>query len=247
MDRLIYTAMTGANQALEQQATVSQNLANTHTPGFRAAIDTFRAVPLVGEGLPTRTFVVDSSAGTDFSSGSMEPTGRSLDVAIDGKGWLAVQAPDGKESYTRNGSFQITSNGVLQTRSGLNVVGDSGLITIPPNTEVTIAKDGTISTVPTGSKPEAPVTVGRLKLVNPPEDQMVRGEDGMFRTRDGKNADADGKVTVASGNLEGSNVNAVEAMVNMITLARQFDNQMKMLQTADNDAKAAGQLLSLNG
>jgi flagellar basal-body rod protein FlgF len=247
MDRLIYTAMTGANQALQQQATVSQNLANTHTPGFRAAIDTFRAVPLVGDGLPTRTFVVDSSAGADFSAGSMEPTGRNLDVAIDGKGWLAVQAPDGKEAYTRNGSFQITSGGVLQTRSGLNVVGDSGPITIPPNTEVTIAKDGTISTVPTGTKPAAVVTVGRIKLTNPPEDQMVRGEDGMFRTKDGNNAPADGKVTVVSGNLEGSNVNAIEAMVNMITLARHYDNQMKMLQTADNDAKAAGQLLSLNG
>lgn len=247
MDRLIYTAMSGANQVLGQQATVSQNLANTHTPGFRAAINSFRAVPLVGDGLPTRVFVADSNAGIDFTTGSMEPTGRNLDVAIDGKGWIAVQGPDGKESYTRNGSFQITPNGVLQTRSGLNVVGDAGLITIPPNTEVTIAKDGTISTVPSGTKPIAVATVGRLKLTNPPESQMVRGEDGMFRTQDGKNAAADGKVTVVSGNLESSNVSAVEAMVNMISLARQFDNQMKMLQTADNDAKSASSLLSING
>jgi flagellar basal-body rod protein FlgF len=247
MDRLIYTAMSGANQVLGQQATVSQNLANTHTPGFRAAINTFRSVPLVGEGLPTRVFVADSSAGVDFTAGSMEPTGRNLDVAIDGKGWLAVQAPDGKESYTRNGGFKITSNGILQTQSGLNVIGDAGPITVPPNTEVTIAKDGTISTVPSGSKPAAVVTVGRLKLTNPPESQMVRTEDGMFRTLDGKAAPADSKVTVVSGNLESSNVSAVEAMVNMISLARQFDNQMKMLQTADNDAKAATSLLSING
>jgi flagellar basal-body rod protein FlgF len=176
----------------------------------------------------------------------MQPTGRDLDIAIDGKGWIAVQAPDGKESYTRNGSFQITSTGVLQTRSGLNVLGDNGPITLPPNTEVTIAKDGTISTVPTGTKPAAVVTVGRIKLTNPPEDQMVRGEDAMFRTKDGNNAEADGKVTVMVGNLESSNVNAVEAMVNMITLARQFDTQMKMLQTADNNAKAASQLLNIN-
>ena len=247
MDRLIYTAMTGASQILQQQATVSQNLANNHTPGFRAAIDTFRAVPIVGEGLPTRVFVADSTAGADFSAGPMEPTGRSLDIAIDGKGWLAVQAADGKEAYTRNGSFQITANGVLQTRSGQNVIGDAGPITIPPNTEITIAKDGTISTVPTGTKPAAVVTVGRLKLTNPPEDQLVRGDDGMFRRKDGVPANADAKVTVVTGNLEGSNVNVVEAMVDMITLARQFDNQMKMLQTADNDAKTAGQLLSLNG
>ena len=151
MDRLIYTALSGANPTLGQQATVSQNLANTHTHGFRASINTFRAVPLVGDGLATRVFVTDSNAGIDFTSGTMEPTGRDLDVAIDGKGWLTVQAPDGKESYTRNGSFQITSTGILQTRGGLNVIGDAGLITIPPNTDVSIAKDGTISTVSTGS------------------------------------------------------------------------------------------------
>jgi flagellar basal-body rod protein FlgF len=246
MDRLIYTAMTGASHILQQQAAVSENLANNNTPGFRAAINTFRAVPLEGEGLATRTFVVDSTAGADFTPGTMQPTGRDLDVAIDGKGWIAVETPDGKEAYTRNGSFQTTPNGVLQTRSGLNVVGDAGVITLPPNTEVTIAKDGTISTVPTGTKPAAVVKVGRIKLTNPPEEQMVRGEDGMFRTKDGKNAEADGKVTVMVGNLESSNVNAVEAMVNMITLARQFDTQMKMLQTADNNSKSASQLLNIN-
>lgn len=246
MDRLIYTAMTGASHILQQQAAVSENLANNNTPGFRAAINTFRAVPLVGEGLPTRVFVVDSTAGADFTPGSVEPTGRDLDVAIDVKGWIAVQGPDGKEAYTRNGSFQVTNNGILQTRSGLNVLGNNGPISLPPNTEVTIAKDGTISTVPTGVKPAGVVTVGRIKLTNPPENQMVRGDDGLFRTRDGSAADADGKVTVIVGNLESSNVNAVEAMVNMITLARQFDTQMKMLQTADNNAKSASSILNLN-
>ena len=117
---------------------------------------------------------------------------------------------------------------------------------MPPNAEVTIAKDGTISTVPTGTKPAEVVKVGRIKLTNPPEEQMVRGDDGLFRTRNGNPADADGKVTVVAGNLESSNVSAVEAMVSMITLARQFDTQMKMLQTADNDAKSASQLLNIN-
>jgi len=246
MDRLIYTAMTGASHILQQQAAVSENLANNNTPGFRAAINTFRAVPLEGEGLATRTFVVDSVAGADFTPGTMEPTGRDLDVAIDGKGWIAVQGADGKEAYTRNGSFQITTNGILQTRSGLNVMGDSGPITLPPNAEITIAKDGTISTVPTGAKPAEMAKVGRIKLTNPPEIEMQRGEDGMFRRRDGNAADADGKVTVVGGNLESSNVNAVESMVNMITLARQFDTQMKLLQTADNNAKSASQLLNIN-
>lgn len=247
MDRLIYTAMTGASHTLQQQAAVSQNLANTNTPGFRAVINTFRAVPLVGEGLPTRSFVVDSTSGADFTPGVMQATGRALDVAINGAGWIAVQGQDGAEAYTRNGSFQLSPNGVLQTRTGLNVMGDAGPITIPPDTQVTIARDGTISTVPSTNQVNSVVVIGRIKLTNPPDDQLVRGDDGLFRARDGKEADADANVTITSGNLEGSNVNAVDAMVNMITLARQFDMQMKVLTTADSNARQASRILSVAG
>ena len=247
MDRLIYTAMTGASHVLQQQASVAQNLSNTNTPGYRASINTFRAVPLVGDGLPTRAFVVDSTAGADFTPGIMQSTGRSLDMAVQGQGWIAVQMEDGSEAYTRNGSFQVTPEGVLQTSSGLNVAGDAGPSTIPADTEVSVAADGTISTVPSGPKPSQVVTIGRIKLVNPPENQMVRGNDGLFRTKDGNAAEADANVMVAPGNLESSNVNPVEAMVNMISLARQFDMQMKMLQSADANAKQASTLLSVNG
>lgn len=246
MDRLIYTAMGGASHILQQQASVGQNLSNVNTPGYRAAVNAFRAVPLVGEGLPTRSFVVDSTAGADFTPGVMQPTGRNLDMAVQGAGWIAIQMENGSEAYTRNGSFQVSPEGILQTRAGLNVAGDTGLITIPPNTEVTVGKDGTISTVPTGLPPNQVVLVGRIKLVNPAEEQMVRGDDGMFRTKDGKPAAADIKVKVAPGNLESSNVNTVEAMVSMISLARQFDMQMKMLQSADNNARQASQLLNMN-
>lgn len=246
MDRLIYTAMTGASHVMHQQAAVAQNLSNTNTPGYRAAINTFRAVPLVGAGLPTRTFVVDSTVGADFTPGVMQATGRDLDIAVQGAGWIALQMPDGSEAYTRNGSLQLTPNGVLQTRSGLTVAGDGGPITIPPDTEVTVGTDGTISTVPSGTKPSPVVVVSRIKLVNPPEAQMVRGEDGLFRTKDGSAAAADANVTVAPGNLEGSNVNTVEAMVDMISLARSYDMQMKMLTTADNNAKQAGTILNIN-
>ncbi|OGT22700.1 MAG: flagellar basal-body rod protein FlgF [Gallionellales bacterium RIFOXYD2_FULL_52_7] len=247
MDKLIYTAMTGASHVLQQQAAVSENLANTNTPGFRATLNTFRAVPLVGEGLPTRTFVVDSTAGFDFTPAAFQPTGRSLDVAVNGTGWLAVQGPDGKEAYTRNGSFQISSSGVLQTRNGLNVLSDSGPITIPPGTQLTFAKDGTISTVPEGNQATSVVVVVRLKLVNPDVAKLERGGDGMFRMKDGSTAPADAKTEIAPGNLEGSNVSTVEMMVNMISLARKFDMQMKMLQTADNDAKQASSIMSIAG
>ena len=246
MDRLIYTAMSGASHTMQQQATVGQNLSNVNTPGYRAAVNAFRAVPLVGEGLPTRTFVVDSTAGTDFSQGAMQPTGRNLDLAVQGDGWIAVQLENGSEAYTRNGSLKLSPEGILQTRNGLNVAGDAGFITIPPNTEITIATDGTISTVTSGQLPNQVAVVGRIKLVNPPEAQMVRGDDGLFRTLDGKPVAADVGVKVASGSLESSNVNTVDAMVSMISLARQFDMQMKMLQSADNNAKQASQLLNMN-
>jgi len=247
MDRLIYTAMTGASQVLQQQAAVSENLANVNTPGFRAVLNTFRAVPLMGEGLPTRTFVVDSTPGADFAPGVLQQTGRDLDVAVNGAGWIAVQGPDGKEAYTRNGSFQIAPNGVLQTRIGQNVVGDGGEITIPPDTEVSVAKDGTISTVPSGGQATSVIVVGRLKLVNPPAEQLERGGDGLFRLKGGATADPDAAVGVVPGSLEGSNVNTVEAIVSMISLARKFDMQMKMLQSADNNARQASQIMSLAG
>src|SRR3989338_58412 len=247
MDRLIYTAMTGASQVLQKQAAVSENLANVNTPGFRAVLNTFRAVPLTGEGLPTRTFVVDSTPGADFAPGVLQQTGRDLDVAVNGAGWIAVQGQDGKEAYTRNGSFQVTPEGVLQTRTGLNVLGDGGAITIPPDTEVTIARDGTISTVPSSDQVTSVVVVGRLKLVNPPPEQLERGGDGLFRLKDGTAAIVDANVGVVPGSLEGSNVNTVEAMVTMITLARKFDMQMKMLQTADNNARQASQIMNIAG
>lgn len=247
MDKLIYTAMTGASHVLQQQSTVSENLANTSTPGFRAALSTFRAVPIVGEGLATRAFVVDSTSGSDYTPAAFQPTGRSLDVALNGPGWLVVQGADGKEAYTRNGSFQISSSGVLQTRSGQNVLGESGPITIPPSTQVTFARDGTISTIPEGSLPNAVVVIGRLKLVNPPPAQLDRSADGLFRMKDGTTAPVDAKTEVVAGNLEGSNVNTVEMMVNMISLARQFDMQMKVLQSADNNAKQASSIMNIAG
>lgn len=245
MDRLIYTAMTGASHLLQQQAAVSQNLANTNTPGYRAAINSFRAVPLVGEGLQTRTFVVDSSSGTDFSQGALQTTGSNLDVAIQGPGWLALQTADGNEAYTRNGNLQVGPNGILQNNSGLAVVGDDGPITIPPNTLITIAKDGTISTVPTGVKPVPSTVVGRIKLVNPPAAQMVRGDDGLFRTKNGSQAGVDANVTLAPGYLESSNVNVVAALVDMISLARSYDLQTQMMTNADSNEKTASSVLQV--
>jgi flagellar basal-body rod protein FlgF len=246
MDRLIYTAMTGAKHTLEQQATTSHNLANATTTGFRAQIDQFRAVPVQGAILPTRAFVVDATTGSDFRSGAIQHTGRELDVAVQGEGWLAVQAPDGSEAYTRDGSLKMDENGLLLTRDGLTVLGDGGPLSIPPGSSLAVARDGTISLLPDGSAATGLTTIGRLKLVKPPEGDLVRGDDGLFRLKSGDPAPADPNVSLLSGALESSNVNVVDEMVNMITLARQFDMQVKLLENAETNDSKASQMLAMN-
>lgn len=245
MDRLIYTAASGAKHIMEQQATTSNNLANVSTTGFRAQLDTFRAVPVNSDGLATRAFVVDNTVGADFTAGPMQVTGRDLDVAVKGKGWIAVQTADGAEAYTRNGSFDISPNGILQTTNGQTIAGEGGPITIPPNTTVSVGSDGSVSTLATDTVPATVTVVGRIKLVNPDEKQMVRGDDGMFRMQDGAPAPADPAVQVAGGALEGSNVSAVDSMVSMISLGRSFEMQMSLLKNAENNAAKATQILAL--
>ena len=245
MDRLIYTAMTGAKHVFMQQAGTANNLANASTIGFKAQEHRFRAVPVLGEGMPTRAFVVDASVSDVMDQGPLMFTGRNLDVAVSGKGWLSVQLPDGSEAYTRAGSLDVAVTGLLQTKAGNPVMGDGGPINIPPDNTIEIAPDGTISVVPTFGTPNNSNAIGRLKLVNPSEADMVRGADGLFRLRSGQPAPADQTLQVSSGMLEGSNVNVSDAMVNLISLSRQFEMQIKMLQTADTNAQRADQLLSM--
>jgi flagellar basal-body rod protein FlgF len=246
MDRLIYTAMTGARHILDQQATTSNNLANANSTGFRAQIDSFRAVPVVSDGLPTRAFVVDSTVGANFEQGAIEHTGRAMDVAVQNSGWIAVQAADGSEAYTRNGSLQTDQNGMLQTSNGMLLQGETGPIAVPPQVTVSISADGTVGTISTDAQPGPSQILGRIKLVNPPEQSLVRGADGLFRLKDGSTANPDANVKLTAGALESSNVNPVEAMVNMISLARSFETQMSLLKNAENNAAKASQILALN-
>lgn len=243
MDRLIYLAMSGAKWTMERQASVAHNLANATSTGYRAEEHRLRAVPVVSDALPSRAFVVDASVGNDFSAGPLQLTGRPLDVAVNGKGWFAVQLPDGSEGYTRNGNFELSDAGVLQTRDGLPVLGDGGPITVPPDNEISIGTDGTISVIPASGAKNAVNAVGRMKLVNPPEADLQRRSDGLFQLKSGGAAPLDERVTVAGGYIEGSNVNVVDQMVEMIALSRQFEMQTKMLQNAQENDRAASQLL----
>jgi flagellar basal-body rod protein FlgF len=244
MDRLIYVAMNGARHALEAQATVSHNLANANSSGFRAQLNALRAVHLFGEGMPTRSYSVDSTVGTDFRPGTIQQTGRALDAAIMGKGFFAVQLPDGSEGYTRAGGFTVGAGGQLESPHGYPVLGDGGPIAIPPDVIISIAKDGTVSATPSSGRGAVNV-LGRLKLVNPPEADLERGDQGLFRLKAGGEANAEGGIVVAPAAIEGSNVNAVEQMIALISHARAFETHMKLLQSADQNDRQANQLLSL--
>jgi flagellar basal-body rod protein FlgF len=241
MDRLIYTSMTGAKHLLFRQETLANNLANASTTGFRAETVALRAVPLRGNEAGTRVATVETTIGNDFTPGPMQQTGRDLDVAVQGAGWLTVEAGDGREAYTRAGNLQVSPEGVLQLPNGTPVIGEGGPITVPVNAAITIANDGTLSAKLAGQK--ATNQVGRLKLVNPPADQLTKGTDGLFRTKDANDADADPNVRIVSGTLEGSNVNVVEAMVGMIAAARQFELQMKLLENAQQNEQKANTLI----
>lgn len=242
MDRLLYVAMSGAQQTMLSQAVNSHNLANLHTAGFRADLNQFRSMPVFGTGLPSRVYAMSERPGIDYTPGPIESTGRELDVAIHREGWIAVVAPDGQEAYTRAGDLRVSSNGLLETGAGHSVLGNGGPIAIPPAEKIEIGHDGTISIRPLGLASDALAEIDRIKLVAPPLELMFKSDDGLFRL-EGAAAVADARVTLVSGALERSNVNAVDALVNMITLARQFEMQVKMMHTAEEaDRSAAGML-----
>ena len=240
MDRMIYLSMSGAKANLQRQDALASNIANVSTPGFRAELTAFRAVPVEGSGASTRVFSIETTPGYDPTPGPIISTGRNLDVAAKGKAWFAVQALDGTEGYTRGGSMEVSADGTLTTRSGLPVLGDGGPLQVPPNAAVSIGVDGTVSARGADGK-TAPV--GKLKLVTPATDQsLTRSDDGLFRSATGDLA-ADATARVEDGALEGSNVSPVASMVQMIAASRQFEAQMKLMSTAEANDKSAAQLL----
>ena len=246
MDRLIYTAMTGASAAANRQAILSSNLANASTNGFRAQLETYRAVPLNGEGASTRVFAVESTAGFLDLPGQAQQTNRPLDAMTTDRSWFAVQGLDGNEAYTRNGSFEVANDGTLMTANGRTVLDVGGSpITVPPGADVTLSNDGSVS----AKVPGQPISVlSRLKQVTPTaEDPLRRGDDGLYRAQSGEPLNNDETARLHVGVLEGSNVNVIESMVGMIQTARQFEAQTKLMTTAEANDRSAAQLLGLQG
>lgn len=247
MDKLIYVAMSGARAAMQAQATTSHNLANISTTGFRAMRNLLESAPIPGAGLPSRVNAVQEPELWNTRQGQAQPTGRDLDVALQGPGWLVVQDADGNEAYTRAGDLHVNANGILETAAGLQIQGNGGPIAIPPYESLFIGADGQISIVPKGQSPESLAEVDRLKLVNPPAGDMVRSGNGLFALRDGSTASPDAAVRVASGQLESSNVNAAEALADMIETSRHYEMQVRAMNTADELDAASARLIRMNG
>jgi len=244
MDRIIYTAMTGASASAQRQAVLANNLANASTIGFRAEMSNFRAVPMQGSGSTTRVFALEATSGPLETPGPAQTTGRALDAMPQGNAWFAVQALDGSQAYTRAGHFEVTPEGQLVTANGLLLLSDGDApIDIPPDAKVALAEDGSVLAQ---SGNDAPLPVARLKLATPTDEQpLARGDDGLMRTPDTEPLPADPEARLQTGVLEGSNVNTIACMVDMIAAARQFEQQMRLLQTAETDDKTAARLLGL--
>lgn len=243
MDRGMYVSMTGAKQIMQAQAVNNHNIANADTVGFRADTVAFTSEPIYGAGYATRVNAVAGNTGVDFSTGVVTTTSRSLDLAVNGKGFIAVQGTDGKEAYTRAGDLRVSESGAVTTVSGLPVLSESGPLNIPPSTQVTIGSDGTISVVPLGLSPAAQSQVDRIKLVNPPTADLQKGDDGLLRLKSGGKAPTDENVTVSSGVLESSNVNAAKSLVNMIELQRLYEFQIKSINSADTDEQSSERMM----
>lgn len=245
MDKSLYLAMSGAKQTMLAQGVHSNNLANATTTGFKADLAQARSMQVFGEQHPSRVFALTENPATQFSPGSMQSTGRELDVAVKGDGWIAVQRKDGSEAYSRNGELNITAAGVLVNGAGLPVMGNGGPVVIPPAERVEIGVDGTISIVALGEGPETMAEVDRIKLVNPDAGNMEKASDGLMQTRDRALPPVDALVRIESGFLEGSNVNPVESMTEILSLARKFEIQLKVMQAAESADRASAQLLRI--
>lgn len=247
MDRVLYIGMSGARENMLSQQAHANNLANATTTGFKADLAQARAMQVFGEGHPSRVYAMSERPATNTESGTLIETGRQLDVAIQGDGWIAVQAPDGTEAYTRAGELQVDSVGQVVTGSGLPVIGNGGApIVIPPFEQIDIANDGTITVREQGAAANELILVDSIKMVRPEPGTLFKGVDGLMRTDNQEPLLPALDVQIRSGYLESSNVNGVHELTSMITLARQFEMHIKMMKTAEDNSSAATQILKLS-
>jgi len=247
MDKMLWVAMSGAKENMNAVSVRANNLANANTDGFKADLEQARSMQAFGEGLPTRVFAMTESPGQNFAAGALQTTGRNMDVAIQDQGWIAVQDQNGNERYTRNGSLEVGTDGLLKNSKGNTIIGDNGPIFVPqPVDKLTIGSNGNVSIRPMGAPENVMEVIGRIKLVNPPNGNIEKGTDGLFKLKDDQVALADANVKLQIGALESSNVNSVEEMTSMIALQRQYEMNVKLMKTADENAQRSESLMRIS-
>jgi flagellar basal-body rod protein FlgF len=243
MDRLVYTALSGLRSQMQSQATIANNIANASTTGYRADRVSFDRLVLQGQGMESRQFAAEEVNDFDRTAGSVVSTARPLDVAVTSDSWIAVQAADGSEAYTRRGDFTIAPSGVLETGDGFPVMGSGGPITVPPADKISIAGDGTISIVPKGGDPNQPQELDKIKLVSTDGTQTKKGLDNLLHVVGGGVLPTDMEAKVQSGALEQSNVNLTQALVDMIQNQRSYEVQANLLKEAKNMDESGASLM----
>jgi flagellar basal-body rod protein FlgF len=239
----IFQTIAEANRQIDlAQSVVSNNLANVGTTAFKADLYAAQvqyrgdadagALPFAPEGV------------VDMTEGNISFTGRDLDVAINGSGWMQVVTPEGEEVLSRRGDLRVDVDGRVIDGVGRQVMSDAGPLTIQPDaTAIAVGTDGTISYAPPGSAGATRVTLGRIMLVNPNPETLVKGLDGEIRADANEELVADAEIQVVSGALESSNVNPISAMVEMISLSRAFEAQSKTLKSADEMDESSASLM----
>ena len=245
MDKLAYTAASGLRARMAAQAAIANNMANASTTGFRADRVVFDRLSLSGPGFESRSPVGEEVTDIDRRAGAVQQTGRSLDVAVTGDAWIAVQGTDGQEAYTRRGDLEVAPSGVLQTGDGYPVIGGSGPITVPPYDSLSIAGDGTISIVPQGGDPKNPQELDRIKLASTKGSDTAKGLDGLLHVRGGGALPDDLDAKVQGGALEGSNVNMTQALVDMIENQRAYEVQANLMKEAKTMDESSASLMRL--
>ena len=244
MDKAIYLAMASGQNIMSAQAVHANNLANANTSGFQSDFEQARSLTVDhAAGLTARAYAITEQAGTNFSRGALIETGRDLDIAIEGEGWIAVQGKDGKEAFTRAGSLQVSPFGQLVTGNGLPVLGNGGPIAIQPFDTITLGKDGTITIQPEGQGAEVLAVVDRIKLVSPDYKELSKGLDGLIRRNDGQEQEFDPSIRLRAGFVESSNVDTVNELTQIMALSRQFEINIKMMKTIEENASAASSVL----
>ena len=239
MDKLIFTAVSGAERLLRSQQVHANNLANMETTGFRANLELSTAQSLSGSGFDDRHYARMQSDTVSARSGPVKETGRDLDVAVTGNGYLAVQWQGG-EAYTRAGAIEIDADGALSV-NGHALLGEGGPVVLPPHNAVTIGADGSISVLAPGTADMQ--VIDKLRLVNAEAGEVTKNEGGLIVSRSGQPLATDPAVTVRGRHLEGSNVSAVEEMVATMSLNRTFEIQMKLFKANDSMTEAGNRLL----